>query len=59
MTIDGCEGLGPKEMTTLELAAIVHDIACPLCREKYGNADGKKQEEEGVPLVYSFLRGQK
>lgn len=56
-TIGECEGLGPKEMTTLELATIVHDIACPLCREKYGNTDGKKQEEEGVPLVYSFFEG--
>ena len=30
----------------LEIAAIVHDIACPLCREKYGRADGYLQEQE-------------
>ena len=36
-------------------AAITHDIACPLCREKYGNTNGKRQEEEGGPLVRSFL----
>jgi len=30
------------------LAAIVHDIACPLCRIKYGNTNGKVQEVEGA-----------
>ena len=39
----------------MEIAAITHDIACPLCREKYGNTNGKRQEEEGGPLVRSFL----
>ena len=33
----------------------IHDIACPLCREKYGNRNGKYQEEEGVPLTRTFL----
>ena len=28
------------------MAAVVHDIACPLCREKYGNTNGKHQEED-------------
>ena len=37
------------------MAAITHDIACLLCREKYGNTNGKHQEEEGVPLVKAFL----
>lgn len=41
----------------LELAAIVHDIACPLCREKYGNTNGKYQEKEGGPLAREFLTG--
>ena len=40
----------------LEVAAITHDIACPLCREKYGNTDGKNQEREGAVLVRTFLR---
>ena len=39
----------------LEVAAITHDIACPLCREKYGNTNGKHQEEEGTTLVTAFL----
>lgn len=40
----------------LEAAAITHDIACPLCREKYGNTNGKLQEAEGAVLVADFLR---
>ena len=54
-TIGGEEGLLPAEQEELELAALIHDIACPLCREKYGNTNGKRQEEEGGPLVRSFL----
>ena len=34
---------------------MVHDIACPLCREKYGDADGKHQELESPPLVEAFF----
>ena len=54
-TIGELEGLDRKTQETLEIAAITHDIACPLCREKYGNTNGKRQEEEGRPLVRSFL----
>ncbi len=36
-----------RETQTLEVAAVVHDIACPLCREKYGNTNGKYQEKGG------------
>lgn len=32
-------------------AAITHDIACPLCRKKYGNTNGKYQEQEGALLI--------
>ena len=49
------EGLSGRELYLLEVAALTHDIACPLCREKYGNTNGKYQEEEGVPLVEAFL----
>jgi len=48
------EGLDPAVQETLELAAIVHDIACPLCRSRYGEANGKHQELEGGPLARSF-----
>ena len=50
------EGVPEKERKTAEIAALVHDIACPLCRRKYGSADGKHQEEEGVILAEEFLR---
>lgn len=55
-TIGECENLSQSEQEILEVAALVHDIACPLCREKYGNTNGKYQEEEGVVLSREFLR---
>lgn len=51
------EALPPAQLRALEIAALVHDIACPLCREKYGNTDGKWQEAEGVPLTRRFFEG--
>ncbi|MDD5922463.1 MAG: HD domain-containing protein [Eubacteriales bacterium] len=53
-TIGISENLDGKTQETLELAAVAHDIACPLCREKYGNTDGKYQEQEGGPLTEAF-----
>ena len=55
-TIGRLEGLDEETLTTLELAAIVHDIAIPLCREKYGSADGKHQEQEGPALARKFMQ---
>ena len=49
------EGLDEITREITEIAAIVHDIACPLCREKYGSALAKKQEEEGEILAREFL----
>ena len=54
-TIGELESLDKETMYILEAAAITHDIACPLCREKYGNTNGKHQEEEGAPMVRAFL----
>jgi len=54
-TIGEREGLDGGAQETLEIASIVHDIACPLCREKYGGTNGKRQEEEGPALVRAFL----
>lgn len=51
------EGLDSETQYVLEVTAIIHDIACPLCRIKYGNASGKHQEEESWPLVMDFLQG--
>ena len=50
------EQLDEKTQKILEIAAIVHDIACPLCQKKYGNSNGKFQEIEGPDLVYDFLK---
>ena len=54
-TIGELEALDEGTQFTLELAALTHDIACPLCREKYGSAIWAKQEEEGGPMVRDFL----
>ena len=54
-TIGELENLDRETQFLLEVTAITHDIACPLCRIKYGNTNGKYQEEEGVPMVKKFL----
>ena len=54
-TIGELENLDRETQFVLEVAAITHDIACPLCRVKYGNTNGKYQEEEGIPMVKEFL----
>lgn len=54
-TIGDLEGLDSDTQYVLEVAAITHDIACPLCRRKYGNTNGKHQEEEGARMVRAFL----
>jgi len=33
----------------------IHDITHLICRKKYGNTNGKYQEQEGAPLVREFL----
>lgn len=54
-TIGELENLDPHTQETLEIAAIVHDIACPSLREEFGHADGKIQEIVGPPLAEEFL----
>ena len=54
-TIGELENLDRETQFLLEVTAITHDIACPLCRIKYENTNGKYQEEEGVPMVKEFL----
>ena len=49
------EGLSEELQKITEIAAIVHGIACPLCRNKYGNTNGKYQGAEGPALTESFL----
>lgn len=54
-TIGELEQVEPATQFILEVAALTHDIACPLCRKKYGNTNGVWQEKEGAPLVTEFL----
>lgn len=54
-TIGEQEKLDGHTQQNLELTSVIHDIACPLCREKYGNTNGKNQEIESPPLVEEFL----
>lgn len=53
-TIAACERVSAEEQQIVEIAAVIHDIACPLCREKYGNTNGKYQEAEGIILASEF-----
>lgn len=54
-TIGELEYLDKEKQYILEVASITHDIACPMCRERYGNTNGKKQETHGAILVREFL----
>ncbi len=56
-TIGELERLDPEAQFILEAAAITHDIACPVCRVKYGSADGRLQEKESPPLIRAFFAG--
>ena len=49
------ESLGAQEREVLEAAALVHDIAIPLCIQKYGSDAGPYQEQEGPALVQKML----
>ena len=48
------EGLDELTQQTLEFAAIVHDIACPILRREYGNSPHDLQEKYGPPMVREF-----
>ncbi len=49
------EHLPKEEQEILEIAAIVHDIGIRISEEKYGNSNGKHQEEEGAALAERLL----
>ena len=42
-------------MFTIETAALIHDIAIHFCEEKYGNCNGKLQEQEGPAIAERLL----
>lgn len=49
------EGLDLNRLEILEAAAIVHDIGIKPAEEKFGNCNGKLQEQEGPKIAESFL----
>lgn len=49
------EGLDAHLQFVLETAALVHDIGIRPSMEKYGDADGKHQEQEGPAVARSML----
>lgn len=51
------EGLSQRDLNTLEVAAIVHDIGIKNCEIKYHSTMGKYQELEGVPEARRLLEG--
>lgn len=53
-TIGELEHLDSETQYILEVAAITHDIACPLCRAKYGNTNSKHQKQKANSLSFSF-----
>ena len=56
-TIAEREGLSAEERQIVEIAAVIHDIACPLCREKYGNTNGKYQDNHRESSSEIYLSG--
>ncbi len=54
-TIGLGEGLDADTLITLEAAAIVHDIGIHPSEEKYGDANGKHQEELGPEPARTML----
>lgn len=55
-TIGEGEHLDARTQEILEITALVHDIACPLCRKKYGTVAGPYQEKEGALMVPEFFK---
>lgn len=54
-TIGEAEGLSEEEQTTLEIAAVLHDIGIKKSIEKYGSSAGTYQEQEGPSEARDLL----
>lgn len=50
------EELDRDTLFILETAAVVHDIGIKAAEEKYGNCNGKLQEQEGPAIAENMLR---
>lgn len=49
------ENIDKETRFIIEAAALTHDIGIHLCEEKYGNCNGKLQEQEGPALAKKLL----
>ncbi len=50
------ESLDSDTQTTLEIAAILHDIGIKISEKKYGKCNGKLQEQEGPAIAEPILQ---
>lgn len=55
VTIAQLEGVDEDTVFVLETAAILHDIGIHVSEQKYGNCNGKHQEEEGPAEARKLL----
>lgn len=51
------EQIDKPTLEILEIASIVHDIGIKVAEEKYGNCNGKLQEQEGPAIAERMLFG--
>ena len=49
------ENVDKKCLFIIETAALTHDIGIHVCEEKYGNCNGKLQEQEGPAIAERLL----
>ena len=56
VTIAQLENVDEDTLFILETAAILHDIGIHVSEQKYGNCNGKHQEEEGPAEAIKLLQ---
>lgn len=49
------ERVDEGDVFVIEIAALTHDIGIHVCEEKYGDCNGKLQEQEGPALAEELL----
>ena len=49
------EGMNEEELFVLEAAAILHDVGIHVSEARYGNCDGKHQEELGPDEAFTVI----
>lgn len=50
-----CENVSKQLMQTIEIAAILHDIAIRYCEDTYNSCSGKLQEKHGPKIAKEIL----